>query len=318
MKGVFSTYRKLYRLAKEADRFPARKALLQSPPGYLSGERLWEVSCLSLVRKLFRDVGETAAKDPHHERKQALFARYAEQELQRNIQRPQIYSRKRQRSLSAPPLTANQQWLEAKLTEATDEGLPTPPGHILREALSSRTPPTLLMCRAAARYSMAHGQPSDVLGALRALELHSPHVLPDADMVGLVVSAVLEERSEHAAVRALSVAECFHEAGTPLTDGRVLDLLLKKFQSEAEQKVTWALDPSHCEDILTRLGKVLIPAIGATVSVANLSTIEEYVVLCDSRNSEKNAVRAQCFIAARTMWAELEAEGDDIMGMPTD
>ena len=62
--------------------------------------------------------------------------------------------------------------------------------------------------------------------------------------------------------------------------------------------------------------QVLIPTLATPLT--NLGALEAYISICDQVGDSDNAQRVRSYIVAHTIFCEQEADGDEIMGMPTD
>lgn len=151
-----------------------------------------------------------------------------------------------------------------------------------------------------------------------------------ATQAGLVVTALVEAREPE---RGLCAAEAFIEAGVVPDPNSLTCLTLKYHQMFSLLRPSGLPDPAllpgnatelgpdpvaSCAfgNSLRRLGHVLIPTMAAPL--ANIGALECFISMCEQAGERESAQRARSYVSTHTMFAMEEAEGDEIMGMPTD
>eukprot|EP00241_Pyramimonas_parkeae_P023642 CAMPEP_0114316060 /NCGR_PEP_ID=MMETSP0059-20121206/22972_1 /TAXON_ID=36894 /ORGANISM="Pyramimonas parkeae, Strain CCMP726" /LENGTH=301 /DNA_ID=CAMNT_0001441907 /DNA_START=104 /DNA_END=1009 /DNA_ORIENTATION=+ len=296
------------------------------------------VSIANTVRNMFRSSssGPLSSLSPAQ---QLGVAQMALDDLDWNSKRKMMYAHKKSRvhALGRAPLTANQSWYESRL-----EGSSSTPRRnavsLLQELLEAGVVPTMTICAAALKEAASKNNVAGVMFALRALDRRTPH-LPDPALAGMVVGTLLKSGET---ARALAAAEAFAESGvvpssvalTELVHG-VRDMHAEAFaesgvvpSSVALTELVHGVREMHVRaassgectravlPLLQRLGKVLIPTLAYPLS--NLGALDTYINTCERAGDLDSAQRAKSYVVAHTLFAEEEADGDDICGMPTD
>mmetsp|Transcript_25107 Transcript_25107/g.30390 ORF Transcript_25107/g.30390 Transcript_25107/m.30390 type:complete len:336 (-) Transcript_25107:684-1691(-) len=328
---ITTAYRSLLRLALRCESKPGNKALLQSPFHGQDDVDLFNADLPQTLRNFFRNSGgsESAQSNGGHLSSAQLAAvDQVMHEFHRNINRRQQYMSKwdhARTSGEAAPLTPNQMWFESRLREDADlapQHSSIDASRLLQDALGSATPPTPLMCTSAIKHAI--GQPlgpplGGLLTPVRSLELLTNHV-PDADMAGAVVEGLMKVSG---ALRGLAAAEAFVGSGvTPSSSALTALVVAVREEVHQSNDTSVSARPDDVEregDMLQRLGMVLIPILSTPLT--NVGALEEYIRICEKHGTplaRECGLRAQSYMVAHTIFAEEEAEGDEIMGLPMD
>mmetsp|Transcript_23036 Transcript_23036/g.58096 ORF Transcript_23036/g.58096 Transcript_23036/m.58096 type:complete len:320 (+) Transcript_23036:43-1002(+) len=319
MTSSHQRYRELLRLAKLVDREPARRALLKPLCAELAHVDVFSTPASSLLREAFR--GSLEGASPQTE----VMAAAAMAELKWAMHRPAYYRAKQAKlSIHGPPVpSSNQSWYEARL-HGESAGPAKNPFSLMQEAMQARVAPTSAMCSAAARHASERQDLGSLLLVLGVLERNTPHV-PDPIMAGQVVTAMVEAQDLE---RGLCAAEAFIEAGVVPDPGSLTCLTQKYHQmftvlhpgclpnAMGAVGQTAAGTGSAFANSLRRLGRVLIPTMATPL--ANIGALDMYIGMCEQLGELKSAQRARSYVTSHTLFAMEEADGDEIMGMPTD
>eukprot|EP00241_Pyramimonas_parkeae_P023205 CAMPEP_0114317622 /NCGR_PEP_ID=MMETSP0059-20121206/23998_1 /TAXON_ID=36894 /ORGANISM="Pyramimonas parkeae, Strain CCMP726" /LENGTH=273 /DNA_ID=CAMNT_0001443959 /DNA_START=104 /DNA_END=926 /DNA_ORIENTATION=- len=268
------------------------------------------VSIANTVRNMFRSSssGPLSSLSPAQ---QLGVAQMALDDLDWNSKRKMMYAHKKSRvhALGRAPLTANQSWYESRLEGSSST--PRRRGESAAGAIGGGSGAHNDNMAAALKEAASKNNVAGVMFALRALDRRTPH-LPDPALAGMVVGTLLKSGET---ARALAAAEAFAESGVVPSSVALTELVHgvrdMHVRAASSGECTRAVLP-----LLQRLGKVLIPTLAYPLS--NLGALDTYINTCERAGDLDSAQRAKSYVVAHTLFAEEEADGDDICGMPTD